>query len=221
MSIRIRKSKQPAHGHGQLFVYRTKYVKATTVREVPVPGHQRDVYVAALSRFTLTGHAAKALAYHTPKEAPKPAPLTAAELAKLDAFLAEDIKNYRPVRDPALVAEIRAEVEAEWYREHAGQEQDPVLLAPDAIRAATFQIVERAKAYQAQKQTLLDGFLKPRNLYVAPADANELTQLKVQSNLIRLAADELETELKKLKLTLGKPESATKNKPAAKNKGGA
>jgi len=203
MSIRIRKSRKPVHGPGQLFVYRTEYVKATTVREVPVPGHQRDIYLAAMPRFTPTGQAAKALTYHTPKEGPKPAPLTAAELAKLDAFLAEDIKNYRLERDPKLVAEIRAEVEAELHQARNCVAQEPLDIAASVLRDAARDVIAQAKLFREQGQELAEGWLREKSETSAPAE-NKLTQLKGRANDVRQAAIEFEAALKKAGLIQNK-----------------
>jgi len=109
MTIRIRLPKNKT-GPGRLSLYRTEYQPASKARSGErIPGHQRDIYLGSLPRFTPDDKVAAVLTYS--RAQPAQVPLTAAELVTLETFLFLDAKNFVEAWPKELVASCLAHVE--------------------------------------------------------------------------------------------------------------
>jgi hypothetical protein len=199
MSIRIRKSSTKG-SPGQVFVYRTVYHPPGVAQSgEKIPGHQQDIYLGSLPRFTKPELATTALVYTDAKPfvpakpaeggkpaqpakpaMPKPTPLNADELAKLKAFLADDFKNYDPKAywPKDMVAAIRTAVLAELEQKQPADAGITTKQTIKALAANTTRLValanELTKANKSPRTALWKSEYVP--LENAWADAKKALQ---------------------------------------------
>ena len=180
MTIRIRLPKTK-NGTGQLSLYRPVYKPASRAQSGErIPGHQKEVYLGSLPRFTPDGMAAGAITFHDP---------TAGKLADdehiaLNAFLKRDYENRRAIWPKELYDEIEAAVRSELF---AGiTEQSNLDVLANTLRGAGPEIEHEAKLYRDQGQVLAEGWGNEARKTDATG-LSELTRLKARVNEVRQA----------------------------------
>jgi len=183
MTIRIRLPKTKT-GAGQLSLYRSEYQPASRARSGErIPGHQKDVYVGSLPRFTPDGVAAGAIVYHDPTTGG----LTGDELIVLNAFLLLDHKNYRDAWPKDLIAAVKEDLtrqaEQQRYLEQAAQSASAGgISTADVIKA----LRDNTARLVAQAGELVKSKKEPRKAlyrseYVPLAQAWQATKEALQA----------------------------------------